>query len=64
MVKMPARYRNWHTEEKVLSMVAATWVLPTGVFFTAIFGWQYFVSIRRVPEGKCYVQYTGIKNGL
>ena len=57
MVKIPAKYRGWRTEKKVLTMVAATWVIPAAVFFTSIFGWQYFVGARTVPEGKCYVQY-------
>src|SRR6218665_3950117 len=56
-VKIPARYRDWRTENKVLAMVAVTWAMPVFVFFTSIFGWQYFVGERTVPEGKCYVQY-------
>ena len=38
-------------------MVATTWVVPSGVFFTSIIGWQYFVGGRSVEVGKCYVQY-------
>lgn len=38
-------------------MVTTTWVVPSGVFFTSIIGWQYFVGNRSVPVGKCYVQY-------
>lgn len=38
-------------------MVTTTWVVPSGVFFTSIIGWQYFVGKRSVPVGKCYVQY-------
>lgn len=34
-----------------------TWLIPIGVFFTTIYGWQYFVGRRTVPVGKCYVQY-------
>lgn len=56
-VKIPARYRHWRTERKVLAIIATVWVLPIGVFFTTIFGWQYFVGRRTVPSGKCYVQY-------
>ena len=32
-------------------------MIPISVFFTTIFGWQYFVGERTVPKGKCYVQY-------
>src|SRR6218665_3670478 len=56
-VSIPTKYRNWRTASKVRMMVAMTWILPTIVFFTTIFGWQFFVGDRTVPEGKCYVQY-------
>ena len=57
MVKIPAKYRNWRTERTVLTIVAFTWLVPMVVFFTSIFGWQYFTGGRTVPRGKCYVQY-------
>jgi len=38
-------------------MIAVTWLVPAGVFFTSIIGWQYFVGGRTVPPEKCYVQY-------
>ncbi len=57
MVKIPAKYRNWRTQHKVLVMVSMTWLVPALVFFTSIFGWQYFVGHRSVDKGMCYVQY-------
>lgn len=56
-VRIPAKYRNWRTERKVLVVVALTWVVPALVFFPSVFGWQCFVGKRTVPKGKCYVQY-------
>jgi len=38
-------------------MIAVTWLLPAGVFFTSIIGWQYFVGGRTVKAEQCYVQY-------
>jgi len=38
-------------------MIAVTWLVPSGVFFTSIIGWQYFVGRRTVPAERCYVQY-------
>jgi len=38
-------------------MIALTWLVPAGVFFTSIIGWQYFVGERTVPAERCYVQY-------
>ncbi|XP_071104060.1 muscarinic acetylcholine receptor gar-2-like [Haliotis cracherodii] len=57
-VKVPAKYRNWRTERKVLVMIAVTWILPTVVFFTAVIGWQYFVPEgRTVKPTACEVQF-------
>lgn len=41
----------------MLIVISVTWLVPTVVFFTSIIGWQYFVGIRTVPPGMCYVQY-------
>jgi len=42
---------------QVMLMIALTWLVPAGVFFTSIIGWQYFVGQRTVPAERCYVQY-------
>jgi len=42
---------------QVMVMIAVTWLVPAGVFFTSIIGWQYFVGKRTVPAERCYVQY-------
>jgi len=56
-VKLPAKYREWRSERKVICVVGFTWILPAMVFFPSIFGWQSWVGVRTVPDGKCYVQY-------
>ena len=56
-VKIPAKYRNWRTEKKVVIMIAFTWIIPSAVFFISIIGWQYFVGKRTVPQGICEVQF-------
>src|SRR6218665_1095683 len=56
-VKLPAKYRKWRTGRKVVVIVCLTWTIPMVVFFTSIFGWQYFVGKRTVEKGLCYVQY-------
>jgi len=38
-------------------MISMTWIVPIMVFFTSIIGWQYFVGLRTVKPGQCYVQY-------
>lgn len=55
-VTIPAMYRGWRTERKVLMIVAATWILPSLLFFTSIFGWHNFGQ-RTVRSNECYVQY-------
>lgn len=56
-VKIPAKYRNWRSERKVVIMIAFTWIIPSAVFFTSIIGWQYFVGERTVVSGTCEVQF-------
>ncbi|CAG5118502.1 unnamed protein product [Candidula unifasciata] len=56
-VKIPAKYRNWRTEKKVMVMISVTWILPAIVFFTSIIGWQYFVGERKVADEVCEVQF-------
>lgn len=56
-IKVPAKYRKWRTERKVTIIIAVVWTIPFLVFFPSIFGWQYFVGVRSVAKGRCYVQY-------
>ncbi|KAH9498220.1 hypothetical protein Btru_008018 [Bulinus truncatus] len=56
-VKIPAKYRNWRTERKVLVMISVTWLLPAMIFFTTIIGWQFFVGERTVGKDTCEVQF-------
>lgn len=56
-VKIPAKYRNWRTDVKVRIMIAASWIIPSLVFFVSIIGWQYFVGGRTVKAGTCEVQF-------
>lgn len=56
-VKIPAKYRHWRTEKKVVTMVSLSWIFPTLIFFTSIVGWQYFVGKRTVKPLQCEVQF-------
>ncbi|XP_064644787.1 muscarinic acetylcholine receptor M2-like [Lineus longissimus] len=56
-VKVPAKYRNWRTEKKVINMVALTWIIPSVIFFTTIIGWQYFAGGRTIDPNVCYTQF-------
>jgi len=51
------RWLSGVVDLQVMLMIAVTWLVPAGVFFTSIIGWQYFVGKRTVPPGRCYVQY-------
>ncbi|KFD55714.1 hypothetical protein M514_03462 [Trichuris suis] len=57
-VKIPTTYRNWRTQEKVLIIIAITWIVPALLFFTSIFGWSYFSGQgRTLKEHECMAPF-------
>ncbi|TNN08260.1 Muscarinic acetylcholine receptor gar-2 [Schistosoma japonicum] len=58
-VRIPAKYRNWRTERKILILVAITWIIPSSVFFTTIMGWPYFhTDSNPRPDYECYAEFA------
>ena len=41
-VKMPAKYRNWRTEKRIIFLVLLTWLVPAVIFFASTMGYPLF----------------------
>ncbi|CAF1087855.1 unnamed protein product [Rotaria sp. Silwood1] len=57
-VKMPAKYRKWRTRRKINIMIAATWAVPTLIFFTSTMVYPRVRSISNMQNGVCDVQWN------
>jgi muscarinic acetylcholine receptor len=41
-VKIPAKYRNWRTEKRIISLVLLTWLVPAFIFFASTIGYPFY----------------------
>lgn len=41
-VKIPAKYRNWRTEKRIIYLVLLTWIIPALIFFASTMGYPLF----------------------
>ncbi|KAL3317071.1 Serpentine type 7TM GPCR chemoreceptor Srsx, partial [Cichlidogyrus casuarinus] len=57
-VKMPAAYRNWRTDSKVIGMIATTWIIPAGIFFTVNLGWDTLTNQTTNKGRHCEPQFN------
>ncbi|XP_067937209.1 muscarinic acetylcholine receptor gar-2-like [Watersipora subatra] len=49
-VRAPARYRTWRTTTKMKVMIAATWTVPSLIFFSSILGWHHIKAAERISK--------------
>ena len=41
-VKIPAKYRNWRTEKRIIFLVLLTWIIPAIIFFASTMGYPLY----------------------
>ncbi|CAH8586233.1 unnamed protein product [Schistosoma rodhaini] len=58
LVKIPAKYRNWRTYNKVRIMICISWIFPATLFTLLIFGWSYITGEKQRELTKCDVSFT------
>ncbi|KAK4470879.1 hypothetical protein MN116_006392 [Schistosoma mekongi] len=58
LVKIPAKYRNWRTYNKVRIMICISWIFPATLFTLIIFGWSYLTGEPQREVTKCDVSFT------
>ncbi|CAH8559652.1 unnamed protein product [Schistosoma mattheei] len=58
LVKIPAKYRNWRTYNKVRIMICISWIFPATLFTLLIFGWSYITGETQRDITKCDVSFT------
>ncbi|UJR36950.1 hypothetical protein I4U23_029659 [Adineta vaga] len=59
-VKIPAKYRNWRTEKRIISLVLLTWLVPAVIFFASTMGYPLFSKRPNLSkiDLQCDVQWN------
>ncbi|CAF0948512.1 unnamed protein product [Adineta ricciae] len=59
-VKIPAKYRNWRTEKRIISLVLLTWLVPAVIFFASTMGYPFFSKKPNLSkiDLQCDVQWN------
>lgn len=60
-VKLPAKYRKWRNKQKIIIMITLTWLLPSSLFFTSIFIWNYTIDKKEFNPHYCDVAWNSNK---
>ncbi|CAF0944321.1 unnamed protein product [Adineta steineri] len=59
-VKIPAKYRNWRTEKRIVYLVLLTWLVPAVIFFVSTIGYPLFSKKPNLSkiDLQCDVQWN------
>ncbi|CAF0770715.1 unnamed protein product [Rotaria sordida] len=59
-VKIPAKYRNWRTEKRIIFLVLLTWLVPAFIFFASTMGFPLYSKKPNLSkiDLQCDVQWN------
>lgn len=56
-VTRPLSYRVHRTAKKAIVSVIIAWIVSALLWTPWIFLWPYFEGVRKIPDGKCFIQF-------
>lgn len=57
-VKIPAKYRNWRTEKRIILLVLLTWFIPAMIFFISTMGYPLYSKQPNLNASDLQCEYV------